>query len=101
MGQEHRPPAGHRPGGIRSAGRAIVIALTMSLWLTNPAAAPVGATTPVAAQSVKVAASAAAEPLLPKTDADDAAGGLLPSGVALLLAALAVALWLGGRGNRD
>jgi hypothetical protein len=64
------------------------------------AAAPASAVTPAVAQPVQTAASATPSTLVSKP-ADAEAASPVPPSVALLLAALAVALYLGSRGSRD
>lgn len=87
--------------------RHVGIAAGAALWLA--ASLPgAHAATPTVAQAVPVAASAApnATPARPLADpagedVGSGAAGVLPPGLALLLAALAVALYLAGRGRRD
>lgn len=73
-------------------------AIGTALWLL--AAAPASAVTPAVAQPVQNTAASAPSTLVGKTADNEPANPVSP-GVALLLAALAVALYLGSRGSRD
>ena len=79
---------------VRRGASALVAAMVLL------ASQPACAVTPAVAQPVANGASASTAAMATKS-VEPESGGIVSPGVTLLLAALAVALYLGSRGSRD